>query len=64
MPVDEYDSDKLESVPHSEKLLQAGQVVDRYRIIRLIASGGMARVYEAVHAFTHKPVAQKSCIID
>lgn len=39
--------------------LSKGDIVDRYRVIRLIASGGMARVYEAVHVFTKKSVALK-----
>ncbi len=45
--------------PNSENGVRQGQVVDRYRIVQLIASGGMSRVYEAVHVFTHKPVALK-----
>jgi len=52
-------SDSLLAGPASENLLRKGQMVDRYRIVRLVASGGMARVFEAVHVFTHKTVALK-----
>ena len=45
--------------PISENVVRQGQVIDRYRIVRLIASGGMSRVYEAVHAFTNKAIALK-----
>lgn len=44
---------------NSENVHRSGQMVDRYRITRLIAEGGTARVYEAVHQFTNKPVALK-----
>jgi serine/threonine protein kinase len=43
----------------SERPLGAGEVVDRYRIEQVIASGGMARVYRAVHQFTGRTVALK-----
>jgi serine/threonine protein kinase len=58
-PIDSYDNDRDVGGHQSENILPSGQVIDRYRIIRLIASGGMARVYEAVHAFTQKQVALK-----
>ena len=39
---------------------RAGQVLaDRYRLIRLVASGGMGEVYEAEHIYIHKRVALK-----
>jgi tRNA A-37 threonylcarbamoyl transferase component Bud32 len=39
--------------------LGPGDIVDRYRIERMIAAGGMARVYRAVHMFTGAVVALK-----
>jgi serine/threonine protein kinase len=44
---------------NSENVHRSGQIVDQYCIVRLIAVGGTARVYEAVHQFTHKSVALK-----
>jgi serine/threonine protein kinase len=38
---------------------RSGQTVDRYRIVKLIAAGGTAQVYEAVHLFTRRSVALK-----
>ncbi len=39
---------------------RAGQVLgDRYRLVRLVASGGMGDVYEAEHIYIHKRVALK-----
>ncbi|MBN1612725.1 MAG: serine/threonine protein kinase, partial [Polyangiaceae bacterium] len=43
----------------SEQPLEAGEVVDRYRIEQVIASGGTACVYRAVHQFTGHTVALK-----
>jgi serine/threonine-protein kinase len=43
----------------SSNVHRSGQVVDHYRIVALLAEGGTARVYEAVHEFTKKPVALK-----
>src|SRR5664280_1530876 len=59
LPIDSRDDDTAPGGPLSENILGAGRVVDRYRIVRLIASGGTARVYEAVHAYTQRPVALK-----
>ncbi len=59
LPIDSQVNDAVAGGPLSEGLLRCGQVVDRYRIVRLIASGGMAHVYEAVHAFTQRQVALK-----
>jgi serine/threonine protein kinase len=59
LPVDPALSDPAPADSTREPKLLAGETVDRYRVVRLIASGGMARVYEAVHAFTQKPVALK-----
>jgi serine/threonine protein kinase len=42
-----------------ERPLGAGDTVDRYRVEHVIASGGMARVYRAVHQFTGRTVALK-----
>jgi serine/threonine-protein kinase len=43
----------------AEGQLSAGGKCDRYEIVRLLGSGGMGEVYEAVHEFTRKPVALK-----
>jgi serine/threonine protein kinase len=59
VPIDNSSEQSAPGGPLSENILRSGQVVDRYKIVRLIASGGMARVYEAVHAFTQKHVALK-----
>jgi serine/threonine protein kinase len=59
VPIDAFGDETAPGGPLSENILRSGQVVDRYRIVRLIASGGMARVYEATHAFTKKQVALK-----
>ena len=52
-------SEAVSDAPISQNVVRQGQVIDRYRIVRLIASGGMSRVYEAVHAFTNKAIALK-----
>jgi serine/threonine protein kinase len=49
----------VSAAANSENVHRSGQMVDRYRITRLIAEGGTSRVYEAVHQFTKKPVALK-----
>ena len=36
-----------------------GDRCDRYAVVRLLGAGGMGEVYEAVHAFTGRPVALK-----
>ena len=59
VPIDSVGDETAPGGPLSANILRSGQIVDRYRIVRLIASGGMARVYEAVHAFTQKQVALK-----
>ncbi len=59
VPLDAFGDENAPGGPLSENILPSGKVVDRYRIVRLIASGGTARVYEAVHAFTQKQVALK-----
>ena len=59
VPIQNGAADAALGGPVSENVLRSGHVVDRYRIVRLIASGGMARVYEAVHVFTQKSVALK-----
>jgi serine/threonine protein kinase len=51
--------DTLPSAFGSERPLGTGDIVDRYRIEHVIASGGMARVYRAVHQFTGRTVALK-----
>lgn len=43
----------------SENVHRTGQVVEHYRLVKLLAEGGTSRVYEAVHDFTKKPVALK-----
>jgi|GEM_PF-2063813 len=43
----------------SEEQLRSGQLIEHYRIRELIAVGGTAKVYEAVHEFTNKLVALK-----
>ncbi len=39
--------------------LRSGQIIDRYQIVKLIATGSTSHVYEAFHQFTHKRVALK-----
>ncbi len=59
VPVETNVADTVPGGPPSASVFRKGYVVDRYRIVGLIASGGMARVYEAVHVFTQKSVALK-----
>lgn len=59
VPIETNAPDTVPGGPPSASALRKGQVIDRYRIVGLIASGGMARVYEAVHVFTQKSVALK-----
>ena len=59
VPIENRAADTVPGGPPSASVLRRGHVVDRYRIVQLIASGGMARVYEAVHVFTQKSVALK-----
>ena len=56
---DSVNSAPISEAANSENIHQSGQMVDRYRITKLIAVGGTSRVYEAVHQFTKKPVALK-----
>jgi len=59
-PLDEPDTcDTLEIPADPDPPLAAGDLVDRYRVVRLMATGGMARVYEATHEWTHRSVALK-----
>lgn len=51
--------DTLEAPADPDPPLDPGDTIDRYRIVRLIATGGMARVYEATHEWTHRSVALK-----
>ncbi|HEY6558108.1 MAG TPA: serine/threonine-protein kinase [Polyangiaceae bacterium] len=51
--------DTLEMSVDPDPPLRPGDAVDRYEIVRLIATGGMARVYEATHEWTHRSVALK-----
>lgn len=53
------DCDTLEMPVDPDPPLRPGDAVDRYEITRLIATGGMARVYEATHEWTHRSVALK-----
>jgi serine/threonine protein kinase len=52
-------SDTVEIVAGPDRPWKPGDAVDRYRIVRLIGMGGMARVYEATHEWTDRTVAIK-----
>jgi serine/threonine-protein kinase len=53
------DTDTLPQRVSRERPLGPGDIIDRYCIDRMIAAGGMARVYRAVHEFTGRVVALK-----
>ena len=54
-----HDTDTAPQRVSRERPLGPGDIVDRYCIDRMIAAGGMARVYRAVHEFTGRVVALK-----
>ncbi len=45
-------------------LLQIGQKIGNYRIVRLMGRGGMGAVYEAVHEYIERKAAIKVLLPD
>jgi eukaryotic-like serine/threonine-protein kinase len=54
-----WQTTKDDGPPHSMKSITAGDIVDNYRVEKLIARSGMASVFKAVNLDTNEPVAIK-----